>query len=207
VRVKICGARRPKDVAACLEAGADHVGFNFVARSRRRVTPAQARALAADLPAGVGVGVFEDAEPAFILAICAEAGLLVAQVHGPLSLQGAAEIAQRLRLIRALPGADRDCPALSAWAPHVTAFLFDGPRPGSGTPWATERALGPTRAGRPTFLAGGLRPRTVAAAVARFQPGGLDVASGVEGPDGHIDPARVRAFTQAARAAASSTPA
>ncbi len=206
MKVKICGARRPEDVSACVDAGADHVGFNFAPRSRRRVTAAQARALAADLAPGVGVGVFEDASPAFILATCADAGLQVAQVHGALSLQGAAEIAGRLRLIRALPGADRESPGLSAWAPHVAAFLFDGPRPGSGTPWATERALGPTRAGRPTYLAGGLRPATVAAAVARSLPGGVDVASGVEGPDGHIDRARVRAFIQAARAAAAPTP-
>ena len=207
MKVKICGARRSADVRACIAAKTDHVGFNFVPRSTRRVSPTQAHALAAMLPPGVGVGVFEDAAPSFIIDTCAAAGLQVAQVHGALSLDDAARIADHVRLIRALPGADRDRPHLSKWAPLVAAFLFDGPRPGSGTPWATDQPLGATRAGRPTFLAGGLRPDTVAAAVARFQPGGLDVASGVEGPDGHIDPARVRAFTVAARAAASPDPA
>lgn len=202
MKVKICGARHPVDVVACLDAGVDHVGLNFVARSKRCIPVDRARALAGLLPAGVGVGVFEDAPVEVILETCRGAGLTVAQVHGALSIEEAGQLAAHLTVIRALPGDQRRSPALSALAPHVAAFLFDGPSPGSGRAWTADAALGPRRAGRPTFLAGGLRPRTVAAAIRRFQPGGVDVASGVEGPDGQIDPARVRAFTQAARAAA-----
>ena len=50
-------------------------------------------------------------------------------------------------------------------------------------------------------LAGGLRPDSVARAVARFQPDVVDVSSGVELAQGSKDPGLVEAFTLNARTA------
>src|SRR5262249_19058751 len=42
VRVKICGVKTPEQALAAAEAGADFIGINFVASSRRRVDPSDA---------------------------------------------------------------------------------------------------------------------------------------------------------------------
>ncbi len=58
-------------------------------------------------------------------------------------------------------------------------------------------------AARGWLLAGGLTPDNVADAVAAAAPGGVDVASGVCGPDGLVkDAARVEAFLRAAKGSA-----
>ena len=53
----------------------------------------------------------------------------------------------------------------------------------------------------PWWLAGGLTPATVADAITRTRPQGVDVSSGVESAPGVKDPAAIRAFVSAARAA------
>jgi phosphoribosylanthranilate isomerase len=91
------------------------------------------------------------------------------------------------------------------YAGLADALLLD-----SGRPSATIAELGGTgrvhnwgisqrlvaRADVPIFLAGGLTPENVRAAVAQVQPYGIDVCSGVR-TNGALDEAKLAAFTQA----------
>ena len=96
-----------------------------------------------------------------------------------------------------------------ALLPLVDALLLDSGRPdadrktlgGTGEvhDWTLSRRIVAT-APVPVWLAGGLRPENVAAAVATVRPHGVDVCSGVRG-DGRLDERLLTAFCAAAREA------
>ena len=72
-RVKICGLTDAAAVAAAADAGAAYFGFVFFPKSPRNLTPADARTLAAGVPAGrATVALTVDADDATLDAILAE---------------------------------------------------------------------------------------------------------------------------------------
>ena len=94
-----------------------------------------------------------------------------------------------------------------AVAPHVDAILLDSGNQkldikelgGTGRvhDWAISRAIR-DRCGKPLFLAGGLKPDNVRAAIGGVNPFGLDLCSGVR-TNGKLDESKLRAFFAAAR--------
>jgi len=199
-RVKVCGMTRLEDALLAVEAGADAVGFNFWPGSKRHVPLARAVEIASQLPAGVlRVGVFVRAPPEAVRAAVGAARLGAVQLHGdedPADYAGVgAPLWQVLRIDASLP------PSVS---PRATELLLDARVEGfggSGRSFDWTLAHGARRFGVPFWLAGGLTPSNVAEAIRRAAPGGVDVASGVESRPGVKDPALVRAFVTAVRAA------
>jgi phosphoribosylanthranilate isomerase len=195
VRIKLCGVRTVQDALLCAAEGADEVGVIFAARSKRRVEVATARAIRDALPARIPlVGVFLDAALAEVTQTARAAGLAAAQLHGawltgsaPLPLYAALQVTGEDSL-QPRPGAAR--------------VLLDGPAGGSGESFAWTLAHKARELfDAPLFISGGLTPENVARAIREARPSGVDVASGIEGPDGFKDPQRVRAFVRAARGA------
>ena len=196
VRIKLCGVRRPEDAILCAEAGADEVGVIFAAHSRRRVTIEEARRIRAALPAQVPlVGVFQDAPLEEALRIAREVGLAALQFHGKLP-----EPAGDLPLYAAVQVNGRHL-ARTASLSGFRRVLLDGPSGGSGVPFAWSVARSVRGSVPEVFVAGGLTAENVAEAIREADPHGVDVASGIEGPDGFKDRDRVRAFVRAARGA------
>jgi phosphoribosylanthranilate isomerase len=195
VRIKLCGVRTVADALLCAEEGADEIGVVFAAKSRRRVTLQEARAIRDALPAGVPlVGVFLDAALEDVARIASAVGLQAAQLHGawpagaaPLPLYAALQVTSEQSL-QPRPGAAR--------------ILLDGPAGGSGKPfpWALAEKARALHGGE-LFVAGGLCAENVAQAIREARPSGVDVSGGIEGDDGFKDRARVRAFVRAARGA------
>lgn len=197
--IKLCGVRTAKDALVCVEAGADEIGVVFAKSSKRRVTIASAQMIRDALPAATPlVGVFLDATAEELEAVLREVALFAVQLHGALPARRPA--------VPAYVALHVDGPASLAriadvpWAARV---LLDSPKGGgSGTAFDWDlvpqaRAHGP----RQLFLAGGLTPENVAAAIRRAQPDGVDVASGIEDAQAFKDAARVHAFVAAAREA------
>ncbi len=197
--VKVCGLTRPEDAEAAARLGAWGIGVVLAEASPRRVDAAGAAAVCAAVPSGVArVGVFVDASPAEVASVVAAAGLTHAQLHGAMDPAAVREAAG----VPVIQGIRVDGPAAldRARASDADMVLLDaavaGMHGGTGTAFDWS-LLEDGRLGRPFALAGGLRPDTVAGAVARTAPLLVDVSSGVESAPGVKDHALVAAFLAA----------
>jgi phosphoribosylanthranilate isomerase len=198
--VKICGITSEDDALLAVAMGADAVGFIF-APSPRRVTPTAVYDITRRLPTEVlTVGVFRDESPSRVLDIADRAGVKAIQLHGNERPEQAAEIARSFpRVYKAFPAGS---PLISRALEYPSDMvLVDSAEPGSGEvfDWTLVEEV---PAGLKVILAGGLNPDNVARAITIVEPWGVDVSSGVESAPGRKDPRKVRAFINAARAAA-----
>lgn len=199
--VKVCGLSTPESVREAVDAGADAVGFVLTA-SPRVVSPSQAAALLAGVPGDVTpIGVFRDEPVADAVAIARAAGLEWIQLHGQRSRTDVATVHDAgMKLVRAVTmGAAPE--EFEDWGEDL--LLIDAAVPGSGESWdyASVASL-PVLQGRKWLLAGGLEPGNVSGASAAAHAWGVDVSSGVEASRGVKDLAKIRAFVEAAKAAA-----
>lgn len=210
-RIKICGLTQLADAASVADSGADAVGLNFYARSKRCVTLPTAQAIAAALPASVlKVGLFVNETPERIRELAATVPLDVVQLHGdetPKDIQALAGL-RVMKAFRLGPGeaarVQEFVAACEAQQTPLAAVLVDAFHPGSyggtGQPADWQAALELRSSLRvPLILAGGLTAQNVAAAIAAVRPAGVDTASGVESAPGQKDAQLVRAFVTAAQ--------
>jgi phosphoribosylanthranilate isomerase len=200
-RVKVCGITSLGDALAAIDAGADMLGFNFYRRSPRYVAPEDARKVVARVPEVVTcVGVFvNEPAPEDVERIAREAGLTTVQLHGDESPEYCRSL-RALKVIKALRvGRDFDAETVGEYG--TDSVLLDayvkGERGGTGHTfdWSLA-ALARARVAR-LFLAGGLTPDNVAAAVAAVRPYAVDVCSGVETSPGRKSPELIRRFVEA----------
>ena len=195
-RIKLCGLTRPCDIQAANLLKPDYVGFVFAPGSRRCLSPAQAAELRLLLNPGIlAVGVFVDERPEQVAALLSRGIIDAAQLHGQ---EGEAYL-QALRRLT-------DKPILQAFriaspedvaqaeASSADGILLDsGAGSGAVLDWTLLKGLS-----SPCFLAGGLTPDNVAAAIDAVRPYAVDVSSGIE-TGGQKDPQKMAAFMAAVR--------
>lgn len=202
IRVKMCGITSAGDAALCVDAGADALGFIFVEKTPRFVTPEQAAAIIRTLPPFVTpVGVFWDHPAGHVKAVAEACGLRALQFHGDESPE---EVAQfTLPVIKTIKvGGVGDLAQIDRYP--VAAVLLDSPARWSEgearEPIQWELAARVTPARR-VVLSAGLTPDNVARAIAVARPYAVDVNSGVEARPGEKDADKVRRFMAEARRA------
>jgi phosphoribosylanthranilate isomerase len=202
-RIKICGTTNLDDALIAVEAGADALGFIFVPNTPRYIHPNQAAKIIENLPPFITtVGLFVNAEQIEIDTIANDCSLDAIQLHG----EEPPEFCQTLnrRVVKAFRVKDES--SLSGLHDyHVSAYLLDtyvkGTMGGTGKVFDWNLAVKAKQYGR-IILAGGLNPDNIASAILRVRPYGVDVSSGVEVRPDRKDPAKVKAFIGAVRAAA-----
>ena len=203
VRVKICGITRLQDLHAACDAGADALGFVFYEKSPRHVSIAAAAALLRELPPFVqSVGLFVNAEPAFIEAVLQAVPLDLLQFHGD---ETPADCARFGRPFIKAERVNRESDLLKCAADFDAArgLLLDAWVPGmpGGTGERFDWSLIPPDLPKPVILSGGLTPDNVAEAVRRVRPWAVDVSSGVEVTKGIKDAYLIAQFIAKAKEA------
>jgi phosphoribosylanthranilate isomerase len=195
-RIKICGITRAEDAQSAASSGANAIGLVFYQRSLRFVSIAQAKQLADALPPFVTVvGLFVNAEAAFVREVLANVPLDMLQFHGDETPEYCVQFGKPyLKAIRVKAGVDLlQCASdfRSAKALLLDAHV-DGIPGGTGT--AFDWTLIPRQLSLPVILSGGLDTKNVAAAIKQVRPYAVDVSSGVEASKGIKDAEKIATF-------------
>jgi len=209
-QIKICGINSTGSLEAAIAARASHAGFNFFPPSPRFAGPDLAAQLSQQAAGRiVRVGVFVDADDAFLAQTLAASPLDALQFHGVESPERVAQAKAQfgLPVWKVLSvSAREDLPRAQNYAGAADFLLLDAKTPKGTLPGGMGLSfdwnlLNGWQSPLPWGLAGGLSPSNVAEAVRRTQAPLVDTASGVESAPGVKDAGLIAAFCQAARAA------
>lgn len=195
-KIKFCGLSRACDIEAANELQPAYVGFVFAPQSRRYVTPENAAGLRRLLDPGIkAVGVFVNERPEAIARLLECGTIDLAQLHG----QEDEAYLDRLRRLTDQPIIQafrvRSADDLVAAERCTADFVLLDSGAGTGTVFDWNLIQ---RMTRPYFLAGGLCPANVGAAIAALHPFAVDVSSGIE-RDGVKEKTKMAAFAAAVR--------
>lgn len=215
--IQIAGVVDQSDADRIASLGVEFIGFPLrLCDGREDLDESTARRIIASLPAqteAVAITYVRKASDA--LDLCDSIGARWVQLHGVIDVAEIARLralAHGLGIIKSLIVRGDNLTQLQAeiaqCATHVDAFITDTHDPATGRvgatgrvhDWRISRRL-VSASPKPVILAGGLTPENVERAILEVRPAGVDAHTGVEARDGRKDPARVRAFVAAARAA------
>ena len=201
LRVKICGITREEDAIEAIRLGADALGFNLYAGSKRHISLDREAAWIQRLAAFVSrVAVLVNVTLDEARRVAAHPAIDLVQFHGDEDEEYCATFAASgfpfIKAIRL-----RDSATLES-APRFSTrnVLLDADAGAAfgGTGTSIDLALAAEcvkrNPGLIISLAGGLKPDNVADAVRIVAPYAVDVASGVESAPGIKDSSKVAAF-------------
>ena len=195
-RIKLCGLSRSCEIEAANELKPEYIGFVFVTKRRRYITPDKAKELKQLLaPEICAVGVFINEDPERVAFLLNDGVIDMAQLHGDededyikqLRMLTDKPIIKAFRIETAKDIEDAECCS----ADYV--LLDSGAGTGTKFDWNLIRNIK-----RPYFLAGGLSPDNAEDAVAMLHPFAVHVSSGIE-TDGVKDRTKMTAFVAAVR--------
>ena len=189
-KIKICGLKRPEDIAYVNEAKPDYCGFIIeFPKNSRNVTGNQVRILIAKLDKNIiPVGVFVNAAPERVEELLLDGTIRIAQLHGQEDDDYIRRIQKNTgsQVIKAFSVKTAQDIELALKSPADYILLDQG---GGGTGQTFDWSLIP-EIKRPFFLAGGLGPDNLEQAVDMIRPYAVDLSSSVE-TDGVKDRSKI----------------
>ncbi|GAB4815156.1 hypothetical protein N2152v2_002202 [Parachlorella kessleri] len=158
-------------------------------KAKRSISPATAKQIAAVARrhSAQPVAVFVDEDADTIARVCEAADVQIAQLHGDGARASVSQLQLDLRVVYVMH-AEKDG-TLQTPVPQLDRqldwILMDSLKGGSGESFDWQQLRPPLELCTSGWLlAGGLGPHNVAEAIQTAQPSGVDVSSGVCGPDG-----------------------
>ena len=218
-RVKICGLMTESDIALCVQAGADALGFvtEYPVPVPWNLDRKKSGELIAKVPPFVTTTAVVGGSRETILEIVDSVKPQVVQLHGDETKEDIAYICDKLskigvQVIKALridvdtqkalfAIEDPEKAALELAETGIAALAVDsktsGRPAGTGVPldWKIIKKISAVIP-IPLILAGGLTVDNVTRAVESVKPYGVDIISGVEKTPGVKDPDKVRLFVR-----------
>lgn len=220
-RTKICCISSKDEAELAIQAGADALGLvgAMPGGGPGVIEDDAIRAIARDLPAGISAFLLtqECSAEAIMdhVSRCEVSTVQIVRHIAPPELQRLREVMPALRIVQVIHVEGTEAlRLLGDYEEFVHSFLLD-----SGSPSASIPVFGGTgrvhdwsvsaefvrRSRRPVFLAGGLSPSNVAAAIPLVRPYGLDICSGVR-TAGLLDGAKLRSYIAAIQATDAEVP-
>ena len=208
--IKICGIKTHDLLDATIAAGADMVGFMHFQRSPRHVSIEQLGDLISAARGRIESCVVLVNPDNSCVAEVAALGPDWIQLHGPETPHRVEAILAEagVEVIKAMSiGSAEDVAHIADFVDAADRILLDAKPPkgadrpgglGDSFDWSLLESLDPSI---PFMLSGGLTPQTVADAIRKVRPFGIDVSSGVESAPGVKDKRLIEAFIRNARAA------
>lgn len=196
VRSKICGITRLDDALLASSLGADALGFVFFEPSPRNISPEDAAKIISELPAFVtSVGLFVNADAAFVAEVIQKTGIDLLQFHGDESVEFCEQFDRPyIKAVRVRSAQDLDeAFALFKSAQGILADAYvKGVAGGTGQQFDWD--VVPEDRPLPLILAGGLKPENVRNATKAVRPWAVDVSGGVEASKGVKDSIKLGDF-------------
>lgn len=212
MKVKICGINKPEFASWANELGADYLGLllgiTHVAEDKIDTVTARRIISESGAPREKFVMVTHLTTANEISPILDELGLAAVQLHDAIPVSEMTVLRERfpeLFIIKAVHvTSERAIAQAAELERYADAIILDSRTDtrlgGTGLThdWSISKTICQTLS-KPVFLAGGLTPDNVAAAISTVHPYAVDVNSGVETADGNKDYAAVKAFIQTAK--------
>ncbi len=198
-QIKLCGMTRLCDIEAVNNLKPEYIGFVFWPKSKRNVSEDKALELKrALLPQIQAVGVFVDEDPGKVADLLNKEIIDMAQLHGHEDekyIKKLRELASGKEIIQAfqIKSPDDVNRARNSSADYL--LLDSGTGSGRSFNWDLIREADFSKS---YFLAGGLAPDNVRAAIEALDPMAVDVSSGIE-TDGLKDEAKMKDFVEMVR--------
>ncbi len=199
-RIKICGITNLEDAKLAIEAGADAIGLVFYDKSPRYVAINTAAYIIKNSAPFVNfIGLFVDADEAYVRKVLDRVAIDTLQFHGQESEQACAmynrPYIKAIRMSEEISLYEQCEKYYSANSLLLDTYVKDVP---GGTGLSFDWCRIPKDLDKPIILAGGLDEKNVKSAISQVQPYAVDVSGGVEKEKGVKDPVKIKNFIREA---------